>query len=237
MSTIYETRGRAREYCELALNLYRGCGHHCTYCWAPAATRQTAAAFASPTSRNGIIEQLGRDAPKWRGESRPVLLSFTSDPYQLLDVEMCLTRQAIECLHFYGLRVGILSKGGCRAMRDLDLLGEDDWFGATLTTLDDVQAAEWEPGAAPPSERVEALAAAHAKGIPTWASLEPVIDAEASLDVIRQTHEIIDEYKVGVLNYVKSSIDWRRFGRDPVSLLESLGCAYYLKHDLRTRMA
>lgn len=28
---IYKTTGRAEEYCPLALNLYRGCQHGCTY--------------------------------------------------------------------------------------------------------------------------------------------------------------------------------------------------------------
>ncbi len=32
MSIIYETKCRAREYCEMALNLYKECTHGCTYC-------------------------------------------------------------------------------------------------------------------------------------------------------------------------------------------------------------
>ncbi|GAJ10528.1 unnamed protein product, partial [marine sediment metagenome] len=31
MKAIYETRGRAREYCGLAINLYTGCEHRCVY--------------------------------------------------------------------------------------------------------------------------------------------------------------------------------------------------------------
>jgi DNA repair photolyase len=30
---IYETKGRAREFNELALNLFTGCGHQCKYCY------------------------------------------------------------------------------------------------------------------------------------------------------------------------------------------------------------
>jgi hypothetical protein len=47
-SIIYESRGRAREYCELAANLYRGCGHGCEYCYAPAAIHMARDEFYHP---------------------------------------------------------------------------------------------------------------------------------------------------------------------------------------------
>ena len=33
LSIIYEPKGAAREYAELALNPYRGCTHRCIYCY------------------------------------------------------------------------------------------------------------------------------------------------------------------------------------------------------------
>ena len=41
MRVVYEPKGRAREYSELACNLYRGCVHGCRYCYAPACMRTT----------------------------------------------------------------------------------------------------------------------------------------------------------------------------------------------------
>ena len=35
MNAIYEPKGAAREYAELACNLYTGCNHGCLYCYAP----------------------------------------------------------------------------------------------------------------------------------------------------------------------------------------------------------
>ncbi|KKM21551.1 hypothetical protein LCGC14_1634300 [marine sediment metagenome] len=230
---IYETRGRAREYNELAVNLYRGCDHHCIYCWAPAATFATREKFGNPEPRKDILSKLANDAEAIRGEERPILMCFSCDPFQELDVKEQLTRGAIEILKSNGLRVSILTKGGSRAQRDFDLLESDDAFGTTLTLLDEDKSRKWEPQAASPSDRIDTIIKAHSLGIPTWVSLEPVIDPQATLDIIEATHGFVDEYKIGVMNYVKMDIDWAEFARRVVALLDKLGCRYYLKKDLR----
>ena len=236
---IYEPRGRAAEYSELAANLYHGCGHQCVYCYAPDATKTTRLEFANSKPRKNIIDKLQLDAAKmsfpWNKETRPIQFSFTTDPYQPLDERIRLTRAGIEVLKHYGLRVSILTKGGLRATRDFDLLDENDLYGVTMTLLDARESSIWEPYAAPPSERIESLRQAHEKGIPTWVSLEPVIYPEVSLEIIRQTHSFVDEYKVGTLNYHERAkqIDWANFARNARDLLNSLNCRYYLKADLR----
>jgi hypothetical protein len=42
-SVIYAPKGQAGEYAPYALNLYRGCGHGCAYCYVPNVTKQDAA--------------------------------------------------------------------------------------------------------------------------------------------------------------------------------------------------
>lgn len=37
---IYRPKGRAGEYAKLALNVYRGCDHGCTYCYSPRILRR-----------------------------------------------------------------------------------------------------------------------------------------------------------------------------------------------------
>ena len=235
---IYETRGRAREYCELACNLYKGCGHGCVYCYAPEATFTERDSFYKPKPRSGVLEKLRVDAGNlslpWDFEERPIMLSFTCDPYQPIDVHYQFTRQALQILKERNLRVMILTKGGKRAERDFDLLTPEDSFGVTLTLQDETESLKWEPRAAVPSERVESLRRAKKSGIFTYVSLEPVIDTEATKNIIRATHEFVDKYKVGIMNYhsIAKSIDWKRFAYDVVGLLDSLGCEYYLKYDL-----
>jgi len=237
-TTIYETRGRAREYRELACNLYTGCGHGCVYCYAPDVVRRSRDAFyGEPAPRAGILRGVEADARRYAeaGETRQVLFSFTSDPYQPIEERYGIVRQAIQACHRYGVPVCVLTKGGKRALRDIDLFGPRDAFASTLTLLDASESAEWEPLAATPDERMATLAAYHASGVPTWVSLEPVIDPETTLEIIRKTHTFVDEFKVGVLNYHPRGreIDWRKFALDAVETLEEVGAAYYLKYDLR----
>jgi DNA repair photolyase len=232
MLSIYEPRGEALEYCERAVNLYRGCDHRCSYCYAPNAIRLQRELFARPQPRVGIIEAIAKDAPKHRG--RDVLMCFTCDLYSTCNAEHGLAAKAIRELHAAGCHVVILTKGGRRSAADLNLLRSGDRYGATLTFANDSQSLEWEPGAALPGERVDVLRLAKSKGISTWASLEPVIDPEQSLELIRQTSGVVDLYKIGKWNYDAraGAIDWRSFAERAVAACRAQGSAYMLKRDL-----
>ena len=234
MSLIYEPSGRAREYAPLACNVYRGCDHGCVYCYAPSSTRKTRESFNSPGERADFLHKLDRECHRTPGIGQRVLLSFTCDPYQRFDVEHALTRDTIIILHRHGYNVQILTKGGSRALRDIDLLTSADAFATTMTLLSDRPSLEWEPGAALPSDRIYALHRFQEAGIPTWVSLEPVLDPDSALQIIRETHSFVDLFKVGKLNYhpLSKTIDWAAFALDVVSLLESLEQAYYIKDDL-----
>lgn len=239
MPVIYEPAGRAREYAPLAANLYSGCSHGCIYCYAPLALKRRREAFhSSPGPRKGVLEALEKDARRLaaRGERRPILMSFTSDPYQPCEAEFGLTRAGLEILARHGLRVTVLTKGGTRALRDLDLLARPgNALAATLTTLDPEESLRWEPEAALPADRIQALAEAKRAGLHTWVSLEPVLDPAWALEIIRATREVVDLYKVGRLNYHPRArrIDWAGFRDQAVTLLERLGKDYYIKADLR----
>ena len=116
MRVIYEPKGRAKEYTPLAANLYRGCSHGCGYCFAPLVIRMKKEIFTKqPQPRREILKALEKDAMRFRGDEREILLSFTSDPYQHLEMELGITRQVIEILIANDLRFTILTKGGNRA--------------------------------------------------------------------------------------------------------------------------
>ncbi len=127
-----------------------------------------------------------------------------------------------------------MTKGGTRALRDLDLFRpKRDAFATTLTSLDEKFSLKWERNAAVPNDRIEALRKFHNAGIFTWVSLEPTIDIESSLAIVQETHEFIDLYKVGRVNYLPmtKTTDWEGYTLRMVELLNKLGAKHYIKKD------
>lgn len=239
-SIIYESRGKAREYCELAANLYRGCSHSCTYCYAPLAIHISREEFYKPVVRFDVINKFEKDAQylEKAREQRPILLSFTTDPYQPLDVKEQITRKAIQILHKHKLKVSILTKGGRRSERDFDLLSDNSEFseyGATLVFTDENYRKNLEPGAAETEDRIASLKKAHDMGIYTYVSLEPVWIPEQSLELIDLTRDFVDFYKVGKLNYdpQQNNLNWSKFKREVIEKLNGYGKKYLIKKSLQ----
>src|ERR1035437_4837790 len=128
-----------------------------------------------------------------------VMLSFTTDSYHPGDNS--LTRDVLEMLQDHGLGICTLTKGGSRALRDLDLFRPGrDAFASTLTSLEDTFAMKWERGAALPGDRIATLKTFHDAGIFTWVSLEPVLDTAATIEIIRRTTSFVDLFKIGRVN-------------------------------------
>jgi hypothetical protein len=236
-SIIYAPTGQAGEYAPLACNPYRGCGHKCAYCYVPLVLKMKREEFdAGAYPRPGFVENLTKDARKYQalGIDEQVMFSFTTDPYHPGD--NTLTRQSIQVIQAHGLAICTLTKGGSRALRDLELFRSDrDAFASTLTSLDDAFSLKWERGAALPSDRIATLQKFHDAGIFTWVSLEPTLDVDSSLQIVKETHEFIDLYKIGRVNYLPmtKTTDWQDYTLRMVDLCQKLGVKHYIKHDLQ----
>ena len=245
MRIVYEPRGRAKEYADLACNLYIGCTHGCKYCFAPACMHSTPAKWKSGVYvRQRALELFERDAADLQEsrDGRAVLFSFLSDPYQPLEAEEGITHRALEIVRAHGLKSKILTKGREELVSaDFDLMrSAGTELGITVSFVDDRARKRWEPAAAPVEERLRLLEKAHAAGIRTWVSLEPVIDPAQALAVIRAALPYVDFWKVGKLNHMKDvekKIDWPRFRQDVLDLFAEAGKSettdYYIKQDLR----
>jgi hypothetical protein len=236
-SYIYAPKGQAGEYAPLATNPYRGCGHKCAYCYVPSVLRMDRKEFDSgAVIRKGYREGFVKDAAKYQaaGITEQVMLSFTTDPYPPAHHDT--TRWVLEQLAAHGLGFCTLTKGGTRALRDIDLFRpERDAFASTLTSLDASFSRKWERAAADPEDRITTLRRFHDRGIFTWVSLEPTLDVEASLGIVRATHGFVNLYKIGRVNYVglTKTTDWRDYTLRMMDVVQSLGAAHYFKKDLQ----
>ena len=250
MTIIYQPSGRAREYADWAANLFRGCPHQCAYCFAPSMLRMQKYEFhKAAVPRKDIISRLRKSAGE-QAEARQVHLCFTCDPYPTVfdyvaNGQRAVIADAIAILKHAGHTVQILTKGGTESTQDFDLLDERDEYAATLTLDNNEESRLWEPHAALPGDRIEALDVAASYGITTWASLEPVIFPEQSLAMLEAALDVgISKAKIGPLNYksrlpqwlssqVPEDIDWSAFAAKAQEMCGDYGAECYLKNDMR----
>lgn len=239
MQTIYEPKGRAKEYAPLALNLYESCSHGCRYCYAAGMALRFGRAKTKDewhgrpcVRRDGVVTATAKYTAKHRGDGTPVLMCFTCDPYPP-DADTTATRHAIQHIGAAGYTPIILTKGGTRAVRDFDILkAAGGWFGQTIGMSSHVAQRHWEPNAADVGERWEALRAAQDAGIPWWISVEPVMDAHEALRVLRTVsfYTIKGHVKLGKLNgydaetrAIEKGIDWAQYREDACAILNEAG--------------
>ena len=230
---IYEPRTRAKEYSDLAINIYTGCNHGCWYCYAKKMHDRwyPNEDFADVKPREGIVEATKRQLSGGKYKGKTIMLCFMCDPYPAL-IDTMPTREVIIAIKEAGTHVQILTKGGVRAMRDFDLLDSGDSFGITLT-------GENEALSAHQSERAGTLKSAADLGIKTWISFEPVINTLQVLKDIEYLPSVIGIntlLKIGKLNHFKSSTDWELFGFNAERICKENGWNYYIKEDLRAEM-
>lgn len=226
MKPIYEPKGKAKEYGDLAINIYTGCPHRCSYCFAPQVLHRDRERFHTMVEpRPGIVEATKAQLEREQITGKTIHLCFTCDPYPT-GYDTTPTREIIKAIKSAGNHVQILTKGD--GSRDFDLLDGEDWYGITY----DGQYG----GVYMPSDRLIDIWEAHGRGIKTWCSFEPVLDADRVLETMEECADILDRVKIGKLNYWPSDINWAEFGRKAEELCQRLGLDYYIKESLRAEM-
>lgn len=216
---LYNPEGKAEEYSRWAANFYTGCKHNCDYCYLKrgnlAHTWDTTPHLKKcfkdeKDAYESFKKELLANRLRVRAEGG-VFFSFSTDPC-LRETFMLTRRAALLCFDCC-VPVTILTKStqfladNCGSRYEDELFGENDGrdiydpmvnkslmaIGFTLTGHD-----EMEPVASPNESRIGAMAYLKEKGIHTFASIEPVIDTKASLEVIRKAAPFCDLFKIGL---------------------------------------
>jgi DNA repair photolyase len=235
MQTIYEPKGKAKEYGELALNIYTGCTHGCTYCYAPSVLRKDRMDFHSFIEpRENILEETKKRLAKGDIKGKEIFLCFTCDPFPT-GIDCSVTYDIIRAIKESGNNVAILTKGRLCIPELFRLMDNNDRFGVTISCSEAV-ARTYEPNAVPVFERLEYIRSAKKHGIITFVSCEPVLQQAPIFQIIVNTQNHIDEFRIGKLNYHESSINWKEFGETCEYLCKTHGRKYLIKEGLRAEM-
>lgn len=183
---------------EWTINVYRGCTHACTYCFArPSHTWLDLDAGRDFESvivvKVNAVERLRSElrSSRWRGDH--VALGTNTDPYQRCEGRYRLTRGVVETLAGAGNSFSILTKGTL-VTRDLDILADAAGRGVcrgvslSIPTMDEDVWRASEPGTPHPRRRMETVAQLRDAGIPAGVFVAPIMpgisDAREQLDEV-----------------------------------------------------
>ena len=163
------------------VNIYRGCGHGCRYCFAQYSHTYlgTDKFFHEIFVKTNVAEQLDRQlsSRRWKGEA--IKLGGVTDSYQPIEEQYELMPQILRVLIKHENPVVITTKSAL-IERDLPLLKELAKKTAvhvsfSITTPKEDLEKLLEPGASPTKERFRALQLCREAGCTTTVMLVPVI--------------------------------------------------------------
>lgn len=205
---IYKPKGKAGEYAEWACNLYVGCSNDCAYCYCKKGVLSHAMGGPVPKlkacfrNENHALDVFIRELESNLSElqNSSLFFTFSSDP--MIPETRRLNWDCIVQAVINDVPVQVLTKnadfindeyiGLDHVMRGAKIHEKIAW-GFTLTGMDDL-----EPGASSNDDRVSAMRVLYKRGYRTFASLEPVIHPDATLNVFRQTKDCCDLFKIGL---------------------------------------
>ena len=218
MKILSRPKGNAEEYGKWSVNPYVGCPHGCKYCYLKKGVWANTLGGSVPTLKEHILNEYHAvhqamveiyDHREQIIKDGGLFMTFTSDPCakETREVFFKIIEESTADL---GIPVTILTKNAdfTSFWRYSDIITDamrcihPSWItkrllavGWTLTGHD-----EMEPNAATNEERINAMRISSLSGIKTWASIEPVIDFDASFKMIQQALDAgCRHFKIGLM--------------------------------------
>ncbi len=169
-----------------SLNPYRGCAFNCSYCYAPAfvfddaARRNWGRWVAVKANAEQLLRSAGR---KGKLRNKNVYLSTVTDPYQPIERKLELTRACLQVMLEFPPRLLTIQTRSPLVTRDLDLFRQMTpgriAVCMSITTDDEQVRRIFEPACAPIAKRLQAIRTVREAGIPTQASVAPLLPCNA----------------------------------------------------------
>jgi DNA repair photolyase len=177
-----------------SLEHYDKCSYRCVYCITESQGK-TRAKFSRTELLSSLEKELSLLSEKW-----VICMGAAMDPYNEIEPDLRLTRDALELVKKYNLRFTITTKG-VSILNDIDFFrrfyieNKNTWFKLiiSLSVLNPKLEKKIEPGAPSTSDRIKTLAALQDEGFPeVWASISPWIPEITNLE------EILDQLPDGM---------------------------------------
>lgn len=183
-----------REGLDYSLNPYRGCQMGCAFCYAPALLPDPRPWGQYLEVKTNIPLVLAKEVR--HREKGVVGMATATDPYVPLEATYEVTRRCLEVLLRYDWPIRLLTRSSL-VVRDLDLLPRFSYgaVGSSLCLWDEGLRRILEPHAPPVTQRLEALGRVHDAGVPTWASISPILPGITEFEAKMFVPQLV---KVGV---------------------------------------
>jgi DNA repair photolyase len=208
-SIINEVPKASRLPFRYTINVYRGCSHACTYCFA----RPTHEYLGLDTGRDferrivvkvNAVELLRAELSARRWAGHHIAMGTNTDPYQRCEGKYHLTQGVLRVLGEVGNPFSILTKSTL-IVRDVDLLAKaarrtDVGVNLSIGTLDEEVWKLTEPGTPSPRQRLEAVRRLNDAGVACGVLVAPIIPG------LSDRPEQIDEVVTGCVQAGATSI-------------------------------
>lgn len=223
------------EYVSHCANYCDGCAHGCLYpCYARLMKRISCHEWRhNPQAVFNAADLLQSELQRLRKPPTEILVSSSHDPYQ--PQNSLPTRQILEVLAEAEMPVWVLTKGGLRAIHDLDLLQRPRAkFGVSITTLNEGMRERWEPGAASIHNRFLALTNARLRDVETWVSIEPALPGLDLFRLAEMLQGLADWVVIGKWNHNRQAeiVNWSRVRDEAQEAFEAMGIPFLIKKEL-----
>lgn len=253
---LYNPQGRSGEYSQWAINFFNGCTGGCEYCYNkrfPVLSASKPTLKACFKDEQDALEMAEKEIMQNKWDiirEGGVFLSFVSDPMspETIMATMGIIQFCSAMVQDYqAIPVSILTKRADFVLNEDSIhskrfkcmirpfennaYSEDIAFGFTLTGHD-----EMEPGCSSNADRIKAMKILHDKGFRAWASIEPIIDFQSSLEMIRACAPFCDHFKVGLRTDKKfecSTDEFVNFVNGIRETVNRTGSTVYFKRSIR----
>ena len=167
-----------------SINIYRGCAHGCSYCYARPTHEYLGFSCGNDFESKIMVkhnapELLRNELNKKSWSPQVLAMSGVTDTYQPIEHRLKLTRRCLEVLADFCNPVVIVTKNAL-VVRDIDVLSTLARMNGcivyvSITTLDPQLSRKMEPRASLPRQRLAAVAALAESGVPVGVLVAPIV--------------------------------------------------------------